>query len=123
MNLSPSIPRTSMLFSRTIITAAMLGATLVGSAAAQTTVKTGNPQAVSPHVKSTWNVSGATIANEYGRPYLKGRPEAMMMPVGQPWRTGADEATLITSNKPLTFGSITLTPGTYTINTQPGEKD
>lgn len=78
----------------------------------------------SPHVKSEWTIDGANISIEYGRPYLKGRPESQMMPPGREWRTGADEATIITSSRPLTFGSITLKPGTtYTINTVPGEKE
>jgi hypothetical protein len=83
----------------------------------------GTGQGGSPHEKTMWNVGGATITIEYGRPFLKGRPEARMMPVGTPWRTGADQATVITSDKPLTFGSVTLAAGTsYTINTEPGDK-
>jgi len=78
----------------------------------------------SPHVKTEWTVDGASIAIEYGRPSLKGRPEAQMMPAGKPWRTGADQATVITSSKPLTFGSVKLAAGTpYTINTVPGDKE
>ena len=78
----------------------------------------------SAHVKAEWTVDGGAIAIEYGRPSLKGRPETQMMPAGKPWRTGADQATVITSNKPLTFGSIKLDAGTpYTINTVPGDKD
>jgi hypothetical protein len=77
----------------------------------------------SPHVKTDWTIDGANISIEYGRPFLKGRPEADLMPVGKPWRTGADEATLLTTDKPLKIGSLTLKPGTYTINTQPGEKE
>lgn len=47
-----------------------------------------------------------------------------MMPAGQPWRTGADQATTITSSKPLTFGGVKLDAGkTYTINTVPGGSD
>ena len=53
-------------------------------------------------------VNGATVSIEYGRPFLKKRPESQMMPVGQPWRTGADEATVITTDKPLTFGALRL---------------
>jgi Protein of unknown function (DUF2911) len=75
----------------------------------------------SPHVKTEWVVDGANIAIEYGQPALKGRPEAELMPAGKPWRTGADEATVITTDKALKFGSISLTPGSYTINTEPGE--
>ena len=66
----------------------------------------------SPHVKSAWTAHGAQIAIEYGRPYLKGRPESTLMPAGQPWRTGADEATTITTDKTLKFGTLTLPPGT-----------
>ena len=77
----------------------------------------------SPHVRAEWTIDGANIAIEYGRPSLKGRPEAQLMPPGQPWRTGADQATTIKSDKPLTFGSLKLAAGTtYTINTIPGEK-
>jgi len=74
----------------------------------------------SAHVRNSWVVNGANIALEYGRPALKGRAEDQMMPAGRPWRTGADAATVITTDRPLTFGSTTLQPGTYTINTQPG---
>jgi hypothetical protein len=77
----------------------------------------------SPHVKSEWKIDGANIAIEYGRPSLKGRSEAQLMPPGKPWRTGADEATIITTDKALKFGSVTLQPGTYTIGTQPGDKE
>jgi hypothetical protein len=77
----------------------------------------------SPHVRTDYTIDGATIAIEYGRPFLKGRPESQMMPVGKEWRTGADEATIITSNRPLKFGSVSLEPGTYTINTVPGDKE
>lgn len=74
----------------------------------------------SPHVKTEYTIDGANIAITYGRPYLKGRPEAQMMPAGKPWRTGADEATILTTDKPLKFGSISLAPGSYTLNTEPG---
>ena len=70
-----------------------------------------------PHV-----LVGANIAIEYGRPFLKGRPESQMMPPGREWRTGADEATIITTDKPLKFGTVSLAPGSYTLNTQPTEK-
>jgi hypothetical protein len=43
------------------------------------------------------------------------------MPPGNPWRTGADEATILTTDKALKIGSVSLAPGSYTLNTQPGE--
>lgn len=101
----------------TAAVAAGLGAIAIGQQGEQTKVGRGG----SPHWKAEWTVDGARLVVEYGRPYLKGRPDSQVMPPGQPWRTGADEATIITTDKPLTFGTLTLQPGTYTINTQPGE--
>ena len=98
-----------------------LACTFAVSLAGQKMTETGTGGGGSPHVKAEWTVDGAAIAIEYGRPFLKGRPEAQLMPPGEPWRTGADQATIITSDKPLTFGSTKLDAGaTYTINTIPG---
>jgi hypothetical protein len=96
---------------------------LSASVHAQTTESMGTGRGGSPHERTTYKVGGATIAIEYGRPFLKGRAEAQMMPAGKPWRTGADQATTIITDKPLTFGTHTLAPGSYTINTVPGEKE
>ena len=75
----------------------------------------------SAHARTEWTVAGANISITYGRPALKGRPEATMMPLKKPWRTGADEATVLKTDKALKFGTVTLQPGSYTINTEPGE--
>jgi DUF2911 family protein len=96
--------------------AALFGTTVI----AQKTTEVHPGRGGSPHVKSEWTVDGANISIVYGRPSLKGRPEAELMPAGKPWRTGADEATILTTDKALKFGSLSLAPGSYTINTQPG---
>ncbi len=57
---------------------------------------------------------------EYGRPFLRGRHRGAAHAAGQAWRVGADEATVLTSDKPLTFGALHLPAGPYTINAQPG---
>jgi hypothetical protein len=93
---------------------------VAGSAAAQKSTQTGPGAGGSPHYKSEWTIDGAKISISYGRPSLKGRPEATLMPAGQEWRTGADTATRITTDKALMFGSVHLPAGTYTINTVPG---
>ncbi len=108
---------------RSFPVAALIALSAAGMAGAQKMVETGVGKGGSPHVTSTWTVGGATVSISYGRPFLKGRAEAQMMPAGQPWRTGADEATVITSNKPLTFGKVALPAGSYTINTQPGDSE
>ncbi len=104
---------TTLLLSSLLLAAA--------SASAQTTTPMGVGGGGSPHVRTSWQMGGATISIEYGRPRLKGRSEDEMMPVGRPWRTGADVATILTTDWPLKFGAVTLQPGRYTINTVPGD--
>lgn len=105
-----------------VASVALVAAAMAGTpASAQQTTQTGPGRGGSPHVRSVWTVDGARIEISYGRPYLKGRAESQMMPAGRPWRTGADTATIIRTDKPLVFGSVTLEPGNYTINTEPGE--
>lgn len=99
---------------------ALLAVTVTLAVAPQQTTELHPGKGGSPHVRSSWKIDGASIAIEYGRPSLKGRPDAELMPAGKPWRTGADEATTITTDRPLMFGTVKLEPGTYTINTQPG---
>jgi hypothetical protein len=95
-------------------------AVLVPAAEAQKTTVTGPGRGGSPHVRSEWVIDSAQVAISYGRPYLKGRPESQMMPAGQVWRTGADTATILITNRMLRFGTVTIAPGSYTLNTQPG---
>jgi hypothetical protein len=100
---------------------AMVVAAGIGVAAQKTTpVHPG--KGGSPHVRSEWTVDGAKITIEYGRPSLKGRSEAEMMPPGKEWRTGADEATTLTSDRMLMIGSLMIPAGTYTLYTVPGDK-
>jgi hypothetical protein len=106
--------RTAFVFS----VASLIAAT---SVAAQKSTQTGPGSGGSPHFKSEWMIDGANIAVSYGRPSLKSRADAALMPPGRVWRTGADTATRITTDKALMFGSVHLAPGTYTINTMPGD--
>lgn len=101
------------------ITLALLAAFVV-TLSAQKTTQVHPGAGGSPHVRSEWPVDGANISIEYGRPFLKGRPESQMMPPGQPWRTGADEATTLKTDRSLTFGTLSVPAGTYTLYTVPG---
>ena len=66
---------------------------------AQKTVDLKTGSGGSPHVRSEWTIDGANISIEYGRPSLRGRQDEAMMPIGRPWRTGADQATMLTTNR------------------------
>ncbi len=75
----------------------------------------------SPHVRTDWTVDGGNLSIEYGRPSLKGRvPGKDIDPYdGREWRTGADEATTLKTDKMLMFGNLHVPAGTYTIYTIP----
>lgn len=98
-------------------TALTFGTTL--SAQKTTTVHPG--KAGSPHVKTEWTIDGSNISIEYGRPNLKGRtPGKDVDPYeGREWRTGADEATTLVTSRALTFGTLSVPAGTYTLYTMP----
>lgn len=56
----------------------------------------------------------------YNRPYKKGRPIfGALVPFGKVWRTGANEATVFTTNQDLTVEDQLLQAGKYTIWTVP----
>ena len=73
-------------------------------------------------------VSRNGIEVKYGRPQKKGRVifgsgKDALVPYGQVWRTGTDEATEITVPKDCLFAGQQLKAGTYTLFTIPGEKE
>ena len=97
---------------------------MVAAVGAQKTTQVHPGTAGSPHARSEWAIDGATISIEYGRPFLKGRSVGKeVAPFGTEWRTGADEATTLKTDKPLKIGTLSLPAGTYTLYTLPGEKE
>jgi hypothetical protein len=67
-------------------------------------------------------VQGAAVSVSYGRPSLRGRRLDVLVPPGQVWRAGSNDATTITTDRPLAFQGYTLAPGTYSmfIQADPG---
>ena len=108
---------------RSIFAVALAATALTFGAAlhAQKTTEVHPGKAGSPHVKTDWTIDGANLSITYGRPALKGRvPGKDIDPYdGREWRTGADEATTLVTDKPLTFGSLKVPAGTYTLYTIP----
>lgn len=61
---------------------------------------------------------------KYSRPYKKGRKIfGGLVPYGEVWRTGANEATSFTTNAAIDFGGTRVKPGTYTLWTIPGPNE
>lgn len=77
---------------------------------------------VSPHETISAVIDGDRVTVVYGRPYTKDRKIwGGLVPYGQVWRTGADEATLLVTQKPLMIGETTIPAGAYTLYTLPEE--
>lgn len=72
-------------------------------------------------------MDGALVQITYGRPYTKtktGEPRKIwggLVPYGKVWRTGANEATTLITQKPLMFGDVAVPAGAYTLWTLPAE--
>jgi hypothetical protein len=81
-------------------------------------------QRASPHETAKATIDGATITVEYGRPYVKGRKiMGGLVPYGKVWRTGADEATTLTTDKATQIAGAAVPAGKYTLYTLPGESE
>jgi hypothetical protein len=85
------------------------------SLAAQKVIKKTEGGGGSPHETVEYMVHGAKITIAYGRPFIKNRPIDAVAPKGQAYRLGADEATVLTTDKTLMIGGLTLEPGGYSL--------
>ncbi|HEY8475473.1 MAG TPA: DUF2911 domain-containing protein, partial [Chloroflexota bacterium] len=66
--------------------------------------------------ESTTTVHGATITLDWGRPLKRGREIfGALVPWGRVWRTGANQATHITTTKDLLVGDAVIPAGTYAL--------
>jgi hypothetical protein len=80
-------------------------------------------KAGSPRDSVSGKIGKATIAINYGSPSVKGRKIwGDLVPYGQVWRTGANEATTFKTDMPIQVGGKTLPAGTYAFFAIPGEK-
>ncbi len=75
---------------------------------------------VSPADTVRANIGGANIAVAYSRPGKRGRVIfGNVVPWNQVWRTGANAATQLTTDKDLVFGTTAVPAGKYTLWTVP----
>lgn len=77
----------------------------------------------SPEDVVSLNQGDLNIQVFYNRPYKKGREIfGALVPYGQVWRTGANEATTFETNKDLIIEGKELKAGTYTLWTIPDKE-
>lgn len=78
----------------------------------------------SPPGTAVATIDGATITIGYSRPSMRGRTiMGRLVPYGRVWRTGANEATSLTTDKAIDLGGLAVPAGKYTLYTLPGEND
>jgi hypothetical protein len=83
---------------------------------------------VSPHETISAVIDGNRVTITYGRPYTTkpGTTEARkiwggLVPYDKPWRMGADEATILITQKAIVLGGTTVPAGAYTLYMVPSE--
>jgi hypothetical protein len=83
---------------------------------------------VSPHETVSATIDGGKVAITYGRPFSvkPGTTEVRkiwggLVPYGKVWRTGADQATLLSTDQTLKIGDTTVPAGKYSLYTLPAE--
>ncbi|MGV3557712.1 DUF2911 domain-containing protein [Larkinella arboricola] len=79
-------------------------------------------KSASPEATAEINQNGVYVKVEYCQPYKKGRKIfGGIVPYGQVWRTGANEATIITLDQNVTVAGQPLDEGEYSLWTIPSE--
>lgn len=83
---------------------------------------------VSPHETISETIGGSKVTIVYGRPYTKNprtgearKIWGKLVPYGKVWRMGADEATILTTEKDLDIGGTTVPAGKYSLYMLPVE--
>ena len=66
-----------------------------------------------------------TIVLDYGQPHLRGRAlhTDSLVPYDKPWRTGANDATTLTTGVDIVLGGASLSAGKYALYTIPSRGD
>jgi hypothetical protein len=76
---------------------------------------------LSPPARISITIGGKKLTIAYSSPSIRGRKiMGGLVPYGQWWRTGADNATTFQTNADLDLGGLKVPKGIYTIYTLPG---
>ena len=74
----------------------------------------------SPPASASCDLGGKSIKTNYSSPRMKGRKiYGELVPFGEVWRTGANEATTFVTSGDIVVGGKTVPAGSYTIFTVP----
>jgi hypothetical protein len=106
--------------------------TIIVIAVAAVLPATAQEKRVSPHETISAMIgdrrTGDRITITYGRPYTKdpksGEPRVIwgkLVPYDKPWRMGADESTILLTQKAIVIGDTTIPAGAYSLYLVPSE--
>jgi hypothetical protein len=108
---------------KTIVSLALLMAGLLFAGIAVHVVNAQQDKSKRPSPPASTSIDlggGATITIDYSSPRAKGRKiYGNVVPFGEVWRTGANEATTFVTSKDVMIGSLMVPAGNYTLFTVP----
>ncbi|SFT13981.1 DUF2911 domain-containing protein [Mucilaginibacter polytrichastri] len=97
---------------------------LFGTMMSLTMMAQDKPAPASPAEVAKGTIKGVNVSIAYSSPAVKGRQIwGGLVPYDKVWRAGANEATIFTTDKPLTIQGKTLPAGKYSLYATPGEKE
>ena len=71
---------------------------------------------ISPHEQTSGMIDGVRVTVTYGRPSMRGRTIfGALVPFDRVWCPGADEATILDSDKPIQLDTLRVPAGPHTI--------
>lgn len=109
---------------RKLSTAILILAVIVGGIVAVQQYQLYETKQYSPAETASYNSNSINIEITYSRPFKKGREIfGDLVPFGEWWRTGANEATTIRLSRDVSFSGDVLKAGYYSLVTFPGESE
>ena len=106
-----------------IVIAGVAVATLIILGAVTNYLVKKHKKSFSPEEQVVFQLDELEIKLVYNRPYKKGREIfGSLVPYGKVWRTGANEATTLETNKTLSFEGNVLKKGKYSLWSVPGQE-
>jgi len=117
-------PSRMSVHARSVFLALPLFALFVAAASPALAQERGNEETrASPNAAVSQTIGTTEVRLTYGRPSMEGRTifaEEGLVPYGEVWRTGANEATTISFSSDVTIEGEPLSAGTYSLYTIPG---
>lgn len=109
---------------RTVVCTVTLALVAALSLAAAAQQRKADPNRASPNAEAAHKIGKTDVRITYGAPAVKGRAIwGQLVPWGQVWRAGANEATTITFSTDVKVEGKALPAGTYALFTIPTENE